>query len=86
MSEEDFWNRYRRMGSLSFMERCNLGYRVRGTNYICDPLTSKDWHMKCIWYVTKERFAARRISFEEVFDAVDEGIRGEMIFHLDLFR
>jgi hypothetical protein len=86
MSEKDYWKRYRRMGSLSFMERCALGYRVRGTDYICDLLTSKDWHMECIWYVTKERFGARRISFEEVFEGVDGTIRQEIIFNLDLFK
>ncbi len=74
MSEEE---RYEVLSSLSFMELCGPGrYRVIGTSYVYfmwDRVWS--WDDDSDW---------RIVSFEEVFDAVDNDIRGEMVFHLDL--
>ena len=82
---EEYDRRWKGLGSLLFMERCALGYRIMGTDYVCDLMVLNDWCIECVWYTFKEG-VYHRISFEEVFDGVDEGIRDEMIFHLDLFK
>jgi hypothetical protein len=77
MSEEE---RYEVLVSLPFMERCPEGdiYRVTGTPYVYFM-----WDRVWAWSDPSDW---RIVSFEEVFHSVDNDIRGEMVFHLDLFR
>ncbi len=82
MSEEEM---YEVLASLPFMERCSeSGYgagdfRVTGTPYVYFMLYR-------VWarYEPSHWRKFRIVSFEEVWDAVDNDIRGEMVFHLDL--
>jgi hypothetical protein len=64
------------------MKRINFGYKIRGTAYGYDFFNftgEAEW----VWY---DLTSMQMLSFEEVFEGVSEGIRDEMIFHLDLFK
>jgi hypothetical protein len=76
MSKEE---RYEVLASLPFMEGFCVGaYRIIGTPYVY-YISDGAW---ALWSFSEFRI----ISFEEVWDGVDDVIRGEMVFHLDLFR
>ena len=73
------------LDALSFMEWCDFGHRIIGTSYIFVPMNCKPGEVAGFWYFGVDR-TLHRISFEEVWDAVDNDIRGEMVFHLDLLK
>jgi hypothetical protein len=64
------------------MERIEPGYNIKGTFY-CYDYFNLTGPVEWIWF---DLTSGCRLSFEEVWDGVEEGIRGEMVFHLDLFR
>ena len=76
MSKEE---RYEVLSSLPFMEGISVGaYRIIGTDYVYF-ISDGTW---ALWSFCD----CRMISFEEVWDAVDNDIREGLIFNLDLFN
>jgi hypothetical protein len=73
------------LDDISFLERGDFGHRIIGTSYIFVPMNCKPGEVEGFWYFGIDR-TLHRISFEEVWDGVDNDIRGEMVFHLDLFK
>ena len=79
MSEEEM---YEVLSSLPFMEQCaESGYGAGRFRVIGTPYVYFMWDRVWAWDDPSDW---RIVSFEEVWDAVDNDIRGEMVFHLDL--
>ena len=73
------------LDALSFLESCDFGHRIIGTSYIFVPMNFYNDEVEGFWYFGVDR-TLHRISFEEVWDGVDDVIREGLIFHLDLFK
>jgi hypothetical protein len=70
------------LDSISFLERNECGYIIKGTSY-CYDYFNLTGRVEWIWY---DLTSGSILSFEEVFESVSEGIRDNLIFYLDLFR